>query len=86
MPLEFFVEKNRNLLKFWSENIMIKLTRLNKEEFFLNCELIETIEKTPDTIVSTINGKKIVVKETIEEIVQKVIQYKRKIFYDKICV
>jgi flagellar protein FlbD len=58
---------------------MIRLTRLNGSNFILNCELIETIEATPDSIISTINGKKLVVTETIEEIVERVIQYKGKI-------
>lgn len=58
---------------------MIRLTRLNNSTFVLNCELIETIESTPDTIISTINGKKLVVLETIEEIVERVIQYKKQI-------
>jgi len=66
-------------LSFWGENIMIRLTRLNRSSFVLNCELIESIESTPDTIISTINGKKLVVLETIEEIVERVIQYKRQI-------
>ncbi|MFZ5987433.1 MAG: flagellar FlbD family protein [Bacillota bacterium] len=59
---------------------MIKLTKLNGSSFVLNCELIEVLEQTPDTVISTISGKKIVVAETIEEIVEKVIQYKRKLF------
>lgn len=61
---------------------MIKLTRFNGSEFVLNCELIETVEETPDTVISTINGKKLVVKENIEEIVDKVIKYKSKIAFD----
>jgi len=60
---------------------MIVLTRLNGTNFVLNCELIETVEATPDTVISTTNGKKIVVSETVEEIVEKVIQYKRKILH-----
>jgi len=55
---------------------MIKLTRLNDTEFVLNCELVETVESTPDTVISTINGKKLVVKESVEEVVEKVIKYK----------
>ena len=47
----------------------------------LNCELIETIEETPDTVISTINGKKLVVVETLEEVVEKVLEYKRQIRY-----
>lgn len=62
---------------------MIKLTRINGKEFFLNSDLIEVIEETPDTIISTTSGKKIVVVETIEEVVEKVLQYKRKIYLFK---
>lgn len=62
---------------------MIRLTRLNDLEFVLNNDLIETIEETPDTVVSLSNGKKFVVKESVDEIVERMIQYKRRIFYDK---
>jgi flagellar protein FlbD len=63
---------------------MINITRLNGSKFVLNCEYIETLEKTPDTVITTTNGKKIVVAESVEEIVEKVIQYKSKIFsFDK---
>ena len=58
---------------------MIKVTRLNGSNFVLNCELIETVEATPDTVITTINGKKLVVAETVEEIIEKVIEYKGKI-------
>lgn len=58
---------------------MIKLTRFNGTQFILNCELIETIEETPDTVVTTINGKKYVVKDNIEGIIEKVVEYKNKI-------
>lgn len=58
---------------------MIRLTRLNGTNFVLNCELIETIESTPDTVISTINCKKYVVSETVEQVTQKVIEYKSKI-------
>ncbi|MBE3579244.1 MAG: flagellar FlbD family protein [Caldanaerobacter subterraneus] len=59
---------------------MIYVTRLNDEEFVVNADLIEFIEKTPDTVISLTTGKKIVVKETPEEVIERVIQYKRKIF------
>jgi len=60
---------------------MIKLKRLNGKEFVLNCELIETAEATPDTVVTTIEGNKYVVIESIDEIIQKVIEYRRKIHF-----
>ncbi|MEN2776576.1 flagellar FlbD family protein [Acetivibrio clariflavus] len=59
---------------------MIELTKLNGIKFVLNCELIESLEETPDTVISTTNGKKIVVAENVDEVVKKVIEYKRKIF------
>ncbi len=59
---------------------MIELTKLNGSKFVLNGELIESLEETPDTVISTTTGKKIVVTENVEEIVKKVIDYKRKIF------
>lgn len=59
---------------------MIRLTRLNKSNFVLNCELIELMESTPDTVITLVNGKKYVVAESIDEVVDKVIQYKGNIF------
>lgn len=59
---------------------MIRLTKLNASSFVLNCELIEMVESTPDTIITLNSGKKIVVTESIEEVVDKVIQYKGNIF------
>lgn len=59
---------------------MIKLTKLNDSTFVLNCELIETIESTPDTVITLNNGKKYVVTENIDEVIEKVMQYKSRIF------
>ena len=58
---------------------MIKLTRLNEKVFVLNDDLIEVIDETPDTIIKLTNGHKIVVKETVDEVIEKIIKYKRKI-------
>jgi flagellar protein FlbD len=62
-----------------SEN-MIEVTRLNKKEFVLNCDWIETVEATPDTVITLTNGKKYVVAEKVEDVIEKIIEYKRKIF------
>lgn len=59
---------------------MIRLTRLNSSSFVLNCDLIEIMESTPDTVITLSNGKKYVVAESIEEVVAMVIQYKGSIF------
>ena len=60
---------------------MIKVTRLKaKDEFVLNAELIEMIEETPDTVITLTNGKKLLVEESMEELVRIVMQYRRAIF------
>jgi flagellar protein FlbD len=59
---------------------MIEVTRLNKKEFVLNCDWIETVEATPDTVITLTNGKKYVVAENVDDIVKKVVEYKQKIF------
>ncbi len=61
---------------------MIKLTKFNsqtnkKGEFVLNAEIIETIEETPDTVVTLTNGKKFIVEESMDEIVRRVMKYRR---------
>lgn len=58
---------------------MIKLTKLNGAQFILNAELIETIEATPDTIVTLINGRKMMVKESIDDVVTKAVEYKKQL-------
>jgi len=61
---------------------MIKLTKFNSEankkgEFILNAEIIETIEQTPDTVITLVNGKKLIVEERMEEVVRRVMAYRR---------
>ena len=63
---------------------MIEVTRLNGVRFSVNCDLIETIEETPDTVITLTNGKKFVVSENMEQIKSLVIDFKRQIFYNKI--
>jgi flagellar protein FlbD len=57
---------------------MIGLTRLNGRPVVLNAELIETVESTPDTVVSLTSGKKFVVLESPDEVIERVVQYRRK--------
>lgn len=58
---------------------MISVKRLNNQELWINPHLIETIEATPDTMISLTTGKRLVVKETIVEVVAKIIQYRKTI-------
>ncbi len=59
---------------------MIKLTGLDHKEYILNADHIEKIEEVPESVITLTNGKKYLVMDTAEEIVEKVIQYKRKIY------
>lgn len=56
---------------------MIKVTRLNNAEFVVNADQIEFIEATPDTVISLLSGKKIVVKESVDEVIAKIVAYRR---------
>jgi len=58
---------------------MIQLTRLNHASTVINCELIEHIDSTPDTVVSMTTGQKVTVLEPVEEVVRRVIEYRRQI-------
>lgn len=59
---------------------MITVTRLNGEKITINADMVELIEVTPDTVISMVSGKKILVTESAQTVQDKVIEYKRKIF------
>ena len=60
---------------------MIKLKKFKAQdhEMVLNAELIETVEETPDTVITLTNGKKIIVEESMDEIVRLVMDYRREL-------
>ncbi len=55
---------------------MIRVTRLDHSELVVNAELIETVEATPDTVITLTNGKKLVVCEEVDEIIRRVLEYR----------
>lgn len=59
---------------------MISVHRLNNEEFLINCDLIEFVEETPDTVISMSSGRKLVVSERSDEIKRLIVEYKRQIY------
>ncbi len=59
---------------------MITVTRLNHTPIVINPDLIVFIEETPDTIITLSNGEKIVVQESVGEVIKRVIQFRRSIF------
>lgn len=58
---------------------MILVTRLDGREIAVNSELVVTIEQTPDTLLTLSNGTRILVRETIDELVDRVVAYRRRI-------
>ncbi|MGJ5813744.1 flagellar FlbD family protein [Paludibaculum fermentans] len=56
---------------------MVRLTRINQAPFYLNSDLIEFIDKTPDTLITTVNGTKILVVEDPDEVVRRVVEFRR---------
>lgn len=58
---------------------MIKVNRLNRKELVINSDLILFVDCTPDTVISFTNGSKMVVLESLDEIIEKVIEYKSSI-------
>ena len=62
---------------------MIRVHRLNGAEMVLNAELIETIEASPDTVIHLATGNKIPVRESLDVVMEKVIEYRTKVYTDK---
>lgn len=58
---------------------MITVTKINDRDIVVNCDLIEMIESTPDTTLTTTTGRKIIVLDTVDEILRKVVEYKGRI-------
>jgi flagellar protein FlbD len=64
---------------------MIQLTRLNHVPLIVNADLIEHVEVTPDTVVALTNGQKFMVLESAEEVVEKVIQFRKALLSSTRC-
>jgi len=56
---------------------LISLTRLNGTRFVMNAQLIQTIEERPDTTIVLVNGETFIVKERMQEVVAKAVEYGR---------
>lgn len=58
---------------------MIRLTRYDSTVFVVNCDIIQYVESTPDTILTLTTGDKLMVRESADEIIARVIEFKREI-------
>ncbi|HET7814892.1 MAG TPA: flagellar FlbD family protein [Candidatus Baltobacteraceae bacterium] len=59
---------------------MIALTRLNGQPIMVNADLIESIETTPDTVITLVSGNKLIVRDSMEDIQNRIVGFKRKIY------
>jgi flagellar protein FlbD len=64
---------------------MIKVTRINDADLVINADLIEFVEAIPDTMITLTTGKKIMVRESVDEIIQRVAEFKRLAMVRTIC-
>ena len=61
---------------------MIRLKRLNGTEFVLNNDLIKYIESTPDTLITLTSGEKLLVRESVEEVINKSTNFRKRLFQE----
>ncbi len=58
---------------------MINVTKINGKEFVINSDLIQSLEKTPDTVITFTNQEKLMVKESVDIIIERIKNYKKEI-------
>lgn len=62
---------------------MISVHRLNDKQFVVNCELIKFIESTPDTLITLTTGEKLMVKESVEQVLAATMDYRKRLYQEK---
>ena len=58
---------------------MVKVTKINGAQLVINAELVELIEFTPDTIVTLTTGKKIILKDGVDDLIRRIVEYRRRV-------
>jgi flagellar protein FlbD len=61
------------------ETAMIQLTRLNNSNIVVNSDLIKFVEQAPDTVITLLNGEKILVRESAEEVMARVVHFRQRV-------
>ena len=65
---------------------MIKLQKLNGFGIVVNAELIESVEATPDTVINLATGNRFLVRDSVQDVIDKVLDYRKKVYAEKKCV
>lgn len=63
---------------------MIKVTRLNNTEIIVNAERIHSVQATPDTLITFTNMDRLMVKEPVEELSRRILDYRRMVFQNQV--
>ena len=61
---------------------MIEVSRLNGKSFIVNCDLIKFVESTPDTIITLTSCEKLMVKESVDEILRRTMEYRKRLLQE----
>lgn len=67
------------------DETVVRLTKLNKSSLAINADLIKFVETAPDTVITLSTGEKVVVTETVEQIIELIIQYRRSVLAGLSC-
>lgn len=65
---------------------MIKLEKLNGTLVVLNAELIESVEAGPDTVINLATGNRFLVRNSVDDVIAKVVEYKKKVYSERKCI
>jgi len=66
--------------------MMIKLEKLNGSMVVVNAELIESVEAAPDTVINLATGNRFLVRNSVDEVIAKVVEFKIKVYSERKCV
>jgi flagellar protein FlbD len=62
---------------------MIQVKRLNGHEVSINAELVETVEASPDTVITLVTGNKFIVRDSLKDVIDKITEYKKKVLSER---
>lgn len=65
---------------------MIKLTRLNNQPLAVNADLIKFVEQAPDTVLTLVTGEKLVVRESAEDVINRVLEFRQAVVAPAIAI
>jgi flagellar protein FlbD len=65
---------------------MIQLTRLNNSPLIVNSDLVKFVEQSPDTVITLVNGEKILVREKADEVLKRIVEFRRSVLQGIVAV